>query len=93
MFIATYTQQPNDQLDYDIPYDLVAGDSLSMVIATVTPVTSPPLIITESIITGGRVKLWVGGGVAPTTYKVTVKVTTSQGRVKEDEVKFKIKEY
>ena len=38
------------------------------------------------------IKVWTRGGVNTTTYKVTVKVGTAQGRVKEQEFRVRIKD-
>lgn len=89
--IGTFIQQPNDVLDYDIPYELVAGDSLASAVATATPaglvVDDPPTI------DGNRVKVWLSGGTHGVTYKVEVTTTTAQGRVKQDEIRLKVREY
>lgn len=89
--IGTYVQQPDDVLDYDIPYELVEGDSLDSAVAEAIPVgltiQDPPTI------DGNRVKIWVSGGTAGTTYKVEVTTTTTLGRVKQDEIRIKVKEY
>lgn len=89
--IANYIQQPSDTLDYDIPYELVEGDTLASSVAVATPAgldVDSPLMIIEN-----RVKLWVSGGVAGTKYKVEITTTTALGRVKQDEIYFIIKEF
>lgn len=89
--IANFIQQPSDTLDYDIPYELVEGDTIASSVAVVIPagldVDNPPTIIDN------RVKIWVSGGEAGTKYKVEVTTTTTLGRVKQDELYFVIKEF
>jgi hypothetical protein len=95
--IATFSQQPADKLDYDVWYAnapdgtpdwLSANDTIISQVATVAPVG----LILDALKTADRVKLWVSGGTSGVTYKVTLTVTTEAGRVKQDELKFRIKE-
>ena len=95
--IATYTQQPADRLDYDVYYasapdgtpDFIdTGDSLASVVTSVTPTG----LTVTSLLTDNRVKLWVSDGVDGVTYKVTITATTTLGRVKQDELRFKLRE-
>ena len=91
MLIGSFTQQPADVLDYDIPYDVTEGDSVQSAVATVTPAgltVQPPLVIP-----GNKVKLWVSGGTSGVTYKVEVTTTSTLGRVKQDELRFRVKDY
>ena len=41
----------------------------------------------------GVVKVWTTGGTDGTTYKITATVTTQGSRVKQAEIKIKVKEY
>lgn len=94
--IGTFIQQPNDYLDYDVEYSdadapwLATGDALQSAVASVTP---SGLTVNNPIVIGTKVKLWITGGTSGTTYKVTLKTTTTAGRVKEDELRFRIKDY
>ena len=95
--LATYTQQPADRLDYDVYYAsapdgtadwLDTGDSIASVTSAVDVVG---LTVTH-VLTSPRVKLWVSGGVAGVAYKITVTVTTTLGRIKQDEMKIRVKD-
>ncbi len=86
--IATYTQQPADRLDYDIPVDLNDGDSIASAVVTVTPAVG---LTVNSLVVGDTVKLWVEAGTVG-TYKAETTITTTLGRIKQVEVKFRIKE-
>ena len=90
--LNTYVQQPDDRLDYDIPYLLNSDDSLASVAVEVTPAGLDVTGLVDPDATS-TVKLWVEGGVSGTKYKVEVTITTTLGRVKEDEVIFKIRNY
>lgn len=88
--IDTYTQQPADRLDYDIPYVLTSPDTLNTVQVTVAPVG---LTVDAGIIGTDKVKLWVEGGTAGIRYKIDITVTTTLGRIKQDELYIRVKEY
>lgn len=89
--IARYTPQPNDNLDYDVHYDdfLSDGDSIAYGTATVSPAG---LVLNSPLVVGNALKLWVSGGQAGVKYKVTVRMFSTLGREKEDEIIFKVKE-
>ena len=96
-YLATKKKQPIDNLDYDIWYAnspdgeapwLISSDQLSSV---VVEVSSPDLNV-ESIVFPDHLKLWVSGGLDGETYKISLTITTEGGRVKQDEVRFRIKE-
>jgi hypothetical protein len=88
--IGTITQQPADVLDYDVDCtDLLdGGDTL----ASVTSTATPSGLTVNSILGTDYVKVWVRDGVAGTSYKIEVTVTTTLGRTKQDELKVRIKE-
>lgn len=95
--LATYEQQPGERLDYDVWYAhepdggadwLVNGDTVDAVTLTVDPVG----LTVDSLTFPDRVKLWVSGGAHGVSYKVTLRASTVEGRTKESELTFKIKE-
>lgn len=95
--LGTFTQQPADRLDYDIDYNkaespfLSEDDSVASAVCVVTPATG--LTIEAPVVVDGTVvKLWVTDGTAG-TYKAEVTMTTTLGRVKQDEIRFVIKDY
>lgn len=93
MILGAVTQQPAERLDYDIDYAeqdfLTTGETISSAVATVDPVGLTVALVNVS----PRIKLWIEGGTAGTTYKVTTTATTSGGRIKQDELKVRIKDY
>jgi len=46
----------------------------------------PGITLVNQLITGQRVKVWIAGGSNGQKYKVTVRLTTVGGRVKEVEI-------
>lgn len=91
MNLGQFTKQPSEVVDYDVDYSewLTDGDNVDS--ATVTP--SPAgLTIDSTFINDPRVKIWVSGGTNGITYKLTVTMTTVEGRIKQDEFKVKVKD-
>lgn len=91
MILGTFTKQPADTMDYDIDYTdwLTAGDNVqSSVVAADAGIT-----VTSTFINDPRIKIWLAGGVAGTTYKVTCTTTSADGRVRQDEFKLRVKEF
>lgn len=92
--VGTVKQQPNDVQDYDIDFSewFPADDTITGVFISVSPEmpTPPSYAISPD---GKRIKVWVyAGGASGVTYQITVRATTSDGRVKEVELRVKIKE-
>ena len=98
-YFATYTKQPADKLDYDCDCsDVVAGgDSVDSVVASVTDIAGtevPALLTVTPVVSDSEtVKLWVEDGTAGKSYKIEFTVTTTLSRVKQGEVKLKVKDY
>ena len=92
MLLGTFVMQPDESLDYDLDYTdwLTTGDNVSS--ATVAVAPADELAATLVQINDPRVKVWLEGGVDGTTYKVSVTMTTADGRVKQDEFKVRVKE-
>lgn len=97
MILATYEKQPAEYKDYDIDYSqwlTPADDTISLVTTTVTSTTeaSPTLVVNLIQNTVYFSKLWVAGGTAGVKYKITVRMTTLDGRIDESELIFNIKD-
>ena len=92
MILGTFIKQPADITDYDVEYQewLPAGDILLDTQVTVAPDT---ITIQSARVVDQRVNIWLEGGEVGTTYKFTVTTTTTQGRVRQDEFRVKIKDY
>ena len=97
--LKTYTQQPADHLDYDFDYSswLSQGDEIISAVFAIeslgggTPTT--PMVIDSEVIQPTFTKVWLSGGLAGDVYKVTCTITTSRGRIKQNEIKIRIKDY
>jgi hypothetical protein len=68
---------------------LGTSETVVSVIFSITPVTSPALAIASNAIAGDgkSVSMFVDNGVDDNTYDILVQITTSDGQIKEDEVK------
>lgn len=80
--IGTVRKRPSDQLDYDIDFGrwLSEGDAIQGASASVEPIG----VSVDSVQAFGViVKVWLSGGVSGSSQRVSVMVTTAQGRTKE----------
>ena len=97
MILAKYEKQPAEVKDYDIDYGEWLGpvaDTVASTTAIVTSVTEavPTLEIDSIMESSTAAKLWISGGTAGVSYKVTVKLTTAGGRLDESELVFTVKD-
>lgn len=92
--VGTVKQQPNDVQDYDIDFSewFPVEDTITEAVVSVAP--AMPIPPTCAIAPNGkRIKVWAHeGGTSGLTYQITVRAKTNDGRVKEVELKVKIKE-
>jgi hypothetical protein len=100
MILGKFIKQPAEREAYAIEYedDLASGDTIApapdvAVLVQGAMADDSPLVIHAVDVTGTRVVLWIGGGTARQTYKITVTATTASGRVLQDEFTIKIKDY
>lgn len=91
MNLGNFTKQPVEVKDYDIDYSewLTTGDNVESATVEVAPTG---LTIEATYINDPRIKVWVAGGTDGTQYKLTVTMTSADGRVKQDEFKIRVKE-
>ena len=98
MILSRYTKQPVEVKDYDIDYSEWLGPGADTVASTTAIVTSiteavPTLEIDSIMESTTTVKLWISGGTAGVSYKVTVQMTTADGRLDESELVFTVKDH
>ena len=91
MILGTFTKQPVEVLDYDIDCSewLVSDDVLSSATAVVDVAG---LTVDSVLVSSPRVKVWLSGGTNGAAYKVTVTITTDDGRVKQVEFRVRVKD-
>ena len=93
--LAKFEKQPADVQDFDIDFtEWLAGMGDTAPGPTGAVVDSDPgITILAFNLEDGVVKVWTTGGIDGTTYKITATVTTQGSRVKQAEIKIKVKEY
>jgi hypothetical protein len=95
-FLGSYRQQPSEILDYYVDYSqwLKSGETITDTTLTVSPVTSPPLAVSD-VFTDDNVVLGftVSGGVSGTSYQVTVLSDSSDELRVEREITFTVEEF
>ena len=93
MIIATIDQQPGETLDYDFDckslFNNDDSDSLASAVAAVAPAG---LTVNAVVSDANTAKLWISGGNDGDDFVVTLTLTSTNGRVKEDEVEVFITE-
>ncbi|MBX3610405.1 MAG: hypothetical protein KF871_10975 [Hydrogenophaga sp.] len=82
--LERFTKQPADVQDYDIDFAEYL-DALTDTAASAVVEADVGLTIVNYLILGKVVKVWVSAGTSGQKYKVTVRLTTTGGRVKEVE--------
>lgn len=92
-----YTLTPNERKRYTIEYSdwLDTGETIDAVEFTIEEeITTPPFEITDDDIDvgGTLIAFFAEGGIDGSSYKVIVKVTTSNGQVKEDHILYAVKD-
>ena len=92
MSIDRFYKQPSELLDYDIVMSdfLPASDNILSVAKTAT--AGITLGTTAINTTTKTVKQWISGGTTGNSYKVTVTITTNEGRIKEVDFYINVKE-
>lgn len=83
--LERFTKQPADVQDYDIDFSEYLAPLADTPSSAVVEV-EPGITLVNHLITGQRVKVWISGGSNGQKYKVTVRLTTVGGRVKEVEI-------
>ena len=91
MNLGNFSKQPSELLDYDIDYSewLTAGDNVSRATVDIEPAG---LTLESVFINDPFIKIWLSGGSHGSTYKLTVTMSSDDGRIKQDEFKLKVKD-
>ena len=93
--LAKYIKQPADVQDYDIDFqtEFLAGlTDTAPGPSGISVVADPGINLDLFSLQAGRAKVWLSGGTDGNSYKVTVTLTTTAGRVKQVEIVVKVKE-
>ena len=101
--MITFQKQPNEVLDYDFNFDEwfteYEDDEIETVEVTILsgddqlvlgPAGRAPTVLIGNPVR--QVKIWVGGGTDGQRYKLRMMIHTEEGREKEVDIYFKIRE-
>lgn len=90
--METFVKQSADQLDFDVNYVdwLPKGATITTVEASVDVPEELTLLSYQN--NSPIIKIWLADGVNGKTYKVTAKVSTNLGQIKEKEFRLRIKD-
>ena len=97
MLLGTFNKQPADRYDYDVDYKewLTERDNVASSVIMVMPDDSAEvdgLKVETVVVMDPIVKFWLSGGKNGVTYKITLTTSTGDGRIKQDEIKIKVKD-
>ena len=84
MSIKTFTKQPAETLDYDFDFTDWLSERTDTLLSSVI-LSDPGISVLSSTNFGSRVKVFLSGGLTGTKYKITCRMSTNGGRVKESE--------
>lgn len=91
MILGSFSKQPVEVLDYDIDCsDWIVSDDL---VASATATADGTGLVVDSVfVASPRIKVWLSGGTNGSSYKITVTITTDDGRVKQVEFRVRVKD-
>ena len=98
MILKRLLKQPDELKDYDInfkPWLAPMADTLDdaeVFIEVLDSLDIPSLKLNRQLMTEDTLKLWLEGGTSGEVYKVTVKITTVEGRIDESELIFAVED-
>lgn len=100
MILDRKEKQPAEVKDYPIDYtewlaEISGGDTLASAVATVvctSDSTDTALVVNSVSVSATGIAVWLSGGTDGQTYKVTVTVTTTGGRIDQSEFIVKLKD-
>lgn len=92
MILGTVTQQPAERLSYTFDYGqyLTDGDNIETAVGFVEPAG---LELEAVIVLDPRVRFWIRGGSHGVRYKVTITSNTADGRVLQDELIVRVRDF
>lgn len=91
MILGSFSKQPVEVLDYDIDCSdwIVSDDAVASATATVD---GTGLVIDSVLVSSPRIKVWLSAGTNGSSYKITVTITTDDGRIKQVEFRVRVKD-
>lgn len=83
--LETWEKRSTEEQDYDVNFaPWLRG--LTDTISTHDVIVPAGITKLSSSLSGTRVKVWLSGGTVGSRYKITFRITTVGGRIKEDDI-------
>ena len=102
MVLGKITKQPVEVIDYDLDYtdfflagndtDTIASHTRTVTRTQVGATTAAASLTTTGVISNPIIRVKVSGGLTGEVYKIEVTMTSTNGRVLQDEIIMTIKE-
>lgn len=92
MSLETRNKQSADVLDFPVKFERFLSDDDSITTIETSLDVEGELMVDAVQNASPTVLVWLSGGINGKTYKVTVKIGTSAGRIKETEFRIRIKD-
>lgn len=99
MLLEKFIKQPAEVKDYNVDYSKWLTPISDAIASYTTAVTCPAfpadtsLTINSVVASSNGLKLWIGGGTSGRTYKITIRITTTGGRIDESELLFIVRDF
>ena len=90
--LGKFSKQPGEVLDYDVDFTEWFSTRTDTATSFTVTVSSAAITVVSSARTGNVVRVILSGGASGGSYKVTVRLTTSSGIVKEADFQVAVKE-
>jgi len=86
--LGKFKQAFNEQLTYSVDFSdwLVTGETITGIAYSVFPVTTPAFVVSGEVLNGNVATFLLSGGLQNTKYQVYLTTTTSNGRIKSDQL-------
>lgn len=89
--LGKFIKQPGETLDYEVDFTEWFSNRIDEPLSH-TVIVEPGLTLVGSTRVGADVKIVIAGGQAGGQYKVTVRMQTSEGLVKEADFQIRVRE-
>lgn len=89
--LGKFSKQPQEILDYDVDFSKWFSNRTDSPVSFTT-VVEAGITLVNATLSGNVVKIVLSGGTSGQQYKITVRLTTALGLVKEADFVVKIKE-
>lgn len=90
--MEVFNKQPNEVLDFAFEYSEWLANKPGVLPASFVVIADPGITVVSSLIQNARVSVVISGGVSGQKYKLTCRLTTNNGLVREAECRIAVRE-